>query len=186
MSNMLSFGAFLNGALSGVESGMDLREKYEIYKTRRKTREDEAASRAKIAGEGDPTTPEAGQTVKQDPEGSLVPRSTPTLRDRALNAGPIKPFAGQPQPALPTEAAMLPATPVAAQLGAAGQAPAQQAIPLTSVAALRQGAGGGSAEFLERLRQGAGNAPEFWNRLRRGQGNAYGHVAPDFDPRWRA
>lgn len=53
MSGQLNFGAFLNGALSGFETGMDLREKGEIYKQRRRDRGDKNATQDAMVAEAE-------------------------------------------------------------------------------------------------------------------------------------
>lgn len=69
----MSFAYFLDGAMKGLETGMDMREKHEIYKDRRQTRKDTAASREAIAESQaiSQRTADAGKAL----EGVGIPKS---------------------------------------------------------------------------------------------------------------
>jgi hypothetical protein len=56
-SGPANFGSFLNGAVAGVETGADMREKYDIYKQRRKNRKDNEKAEKALATELKPLTP---------------------------------------------------------------------------------------------------------------------------------
>lgn len=86
MSNgALNFGSFLDGAMRGVEYGMDMREKYDIYKKRRTDRKDEAAARAKMA--------------EENPPPPAAPGGVPTTGPAAAAATPAPPAASTAQTA---------------------------------------------------------------------------------------
>lgn len=67
MSGAMNFGSFLDGAVSGLETGMDLREKYDIYKKRRTDRKDEEAARKAT-----------GDSVKAAEAAAVAPPPVPT------------------------------------------------------------------------------------------------------------